>query len=903
MTRKKLMLILALLPAMLTATAASMVGVTNLRTEMRTDPTGIATQSPMLSWELTSTSRGVTQQTYRIIVASTAALLDSNTGDLWDSHTVKSDRQNYVAYEGLPLKSGQTCYWKVMVKTNRGRAESRTAKWQNALLDDSEWQATWIGRNYPTDAVTGNTKVRARYLRKEFSVGGNVAKATLYICGLGLYEAYMNGKRVGNAVLAPTPTDYNHSVRYNTYDVTNQVNNGGNAIGVVLGNGRYVAMRVPGILHFGLPQLLAQLEIITTDGRRHLIVTDTSWKITSEGPIGNNNEYDGEEYDSRRRMPGWDKAGFDDSSWQQAEAVAAPKGKLMAQVNPNIRVMDKVRPVSVTEQRPGVYIVDMGQNMVGWLRFRLHGSEGDTLRMHFAETLQKDGSLYTANLRSAETTDTYIHNGLPAVWEPSFTYHGFRYVELTGFRQKPSLADIEGQIVYDEMATTGTFASSNAMLDRIYHNAFRGIRGNYRGMPTDCPQRDERMGWLGDRAMGAQGECYMFDNHLMYAKWLQDIEETMRPDSVISDVAPRYWSVDNDDVTWPSAWFTVADMLYEHYGDVRPIQRHYAAMKKWMRHIKSRYMRDNIVMHDTYGDWCMPPERPELIHSEDPARKTDGALLSTVFYSQLAKLMAKFAALSGNDADTGEWTALAEATQKAFMNKFYDRDKGCFGNNTVTANILPLRMGLLAGDNAEAAGQRQRVFGHIVEKTMGDFNGHVSTGLIGIQQLMRGLTDGGRGDLALQIATNNTYPSWGYMVDKGATTIWELWNGDTADPAMNSGNHVMLLGDLIIWCYNYLAGIGQTEGSVGYKTVSLKPRFIPGLDSAAGTFHSIYGTVTSSWTRTGNGIEWHFDIPCNTTAEVYVPAKVKKVKDGKYLRTEGDCAVFLFKSGTYDLSF
>lgn len=899
--------LLALLWLPLCLFAGSKVSVVNLRTEMQTNPIGVGTATPRLSWQLQSEARDVVQKSYRLLVATSPEQLQKNRADLWDTRVVKSDKCNYIAYEGKTLPSGGRFYWKVIAVTNKGKAESTVAKWQNALMNNNEWQAQWIGRDYPTDVLKGKTKLRARYLRKDFRAEGSVTKATLYICGLGLYEAFINGKRVGSDVLAPTPTDYDRSVRYNTYDVTDLISSGDNAIGVVLGNGRFTSMRIAGgenfgipqILHFGTPRLLARLEL-TVDGKTVAVCSDGTWKITANGPIGNNNEFDGEDYDARLEMPGWSNAGFNDASWQQAEVVSAPKGELLAQTNPNIRVMDKVRPIAVKELSGGRYVVDMGQNMVGWLRVKLLGSEGDTLRLRFAETVKDNGEIYTANLRSALATDTYIHNGKPSVWEPRFIYHGFRFVEVSGFNRKPSLDDIEGQVVYDQMATTGTFKSSNSMLNKIYNNAFWGIRGNYRGMPTDCPQRDERLGWLGDRSMGAQGECFVFDNHLLYSKWLRDIEETMRPDSMISDVAPRYWDVYNDDVTWPSAWFTVADMLYRQYGDVQPICNHYEAMKKWMKRIQSHHMKDGIVTHDTYGDWCMPPERPELIHSQDPTRRTDGALLSTSFYFDLARLMAKFAQLSGHEEDVQMWQTLQETTRKAFINKFYNTAEGYFGNNTVTANILPLRLGMIDGDDNKDV--RRRVFDNIVKKTETDFNSHISTGLIGIQQLMRGLTDNGKGDLALRIATNTTYPSWGYTVENGATTIWELWNGNTANPAMNSGNHVMLLGDFVIWCYNYLAGIGQTDESIGFKHIQLKPRVINGLDNAAATYDCPYGRIESAWQKTADGFSWQFTIPCNTTARVYVPAQTTSLDGGKYVGTEGEYSVFEFPSGTYNIS-
>jgi alpha-L-rhamnosidase len=891
------------------AVQAAMAGikVTGAKVEMLTNPVGIDCAVPRFSWEIVSSQKNVMQTGYRILVASSEGALKKNVGDVWDSGEKTSDVSNYIDFAGAPMVSQKRYFWKVQVKTNRGTSWSAPAFWQMGLLHSSDWTARWIGRNDPSDVLKDHSKVRARYLRKDFSTDGAVKKATLYISGLGLYEAYINGQRIGKQELAPGPTDYNFSVKYNTFDVTSQVKQGRNAIGVILGNGRFTTMRGGSILHFGMPQLLAQLEITLANGQKEVIVSDPTWKITVDGPIGNNNEYDGEAYDARKEMPGWNESGFNDASWQQAEEVAAPKGKLNAQMNPNIMIMDQVKPVSIKELKPGVYVMDMGQNMVGWLRMKVKGAKGDELKLHFAETLQKDGSLYTANLRSAETTDTYILKGEGTeVWEPSFTYHGFRYVEMTGFKTKPSLADIEGEVLYDEMATTGKLETSNAVFNQVYKNSYWGIRGNYRGMPTDCPQRDERMGWLGDRGVGCLGESYIFNNHLLYAKWLDDIEDDQKPDGEISDVSPIYWGVYADDVTWPAVWFTGANMLYDQFGDKNPIIRHYPAMVRWMNHIKNDISKDYIVQKDQYGDWCMPPESPELIHSKDPARITDGKLLSTSFYYMLCGLMSKFAALSGHTDDVAMWNDLAAKTKEAFNQNFFHADKECYSNNTVTANILPLRFGMVPEQ------YRAGVFRNIVDKTTGEFKSHVSAGLIGVQQLMRGLTDNGRGDLAWTIVTNKTYPSWGYMADHGATTIWELWNGDTADPSMNSGNHVMLLGDLVVWAYSYLGGIAQNEGSVAFKQIKLKPYPVNGLNFVNAGYRSVYGEIESHWQKQGGKFLWDFAIPCNTTAQVYIPVKNGQLDDasrlavekqqGRFQQMDGDYAVFSFGSGHYHVA-
>lgn len=864
--------------------------VEQIQVEMKTNPEGIDVRSPRFSWKISSDMKDVMQKGYRIQVASSLDDLENGHDLLWDSGVVESSDNLFIPYCGKELKSRDVCYWRVKVDTSVGNGEwSKVQKWSMGLLDDADWQAQWIGENsvsneWETDKE--NTKLAARYLRTAFGVKDNVKKAMLYISGLGLYEAYINGKRVGTGVLAPTPSLYPEKVYYNTYDVTGLLSQGANVIGVVLGNGRYFPMRNMALPEygqqfvlpfFGLPRLLAQLEVEYYDGHTELVLTDGDWKVTSKGPIVENNEYDGETYDARKELKGWNTSAYDDSEWKFADVMDAPGGKLLAQPNLNIEVQDSVVPKMIFRNSEGNYIVDMGQNMVGWLKVNLKGEKNKAVNFRFAELLNPDNTLYVANLRNTKATDTYI----PAAdgifcWQPKFVYHGFRYVEINGLDYEPMPDEIIGYVVYDKMETTGHFECSNDMLNRIYRNAFWGIRGNYRGMPTDCPQRDERMGWLGDRATGASGEAYLFNNALMYAKWLQDIEDSQDEDGQISHVSPNYWRFYEDEVTWSSAFIYVAEMLHRHYGDDSGIRKHYDAMRKYMKHIEDVAMKDYIIVKDKYGDWCMPPEKPELIHSQDPARITEGAILSTTVYYDLLHLMKKFARISGNGDDAEEYEELAVKIKEAYNKKFFDSEAACYGNNTVTANMLSLYLGLVP------EGFEQKVFDNIVEKTETDFNGHVSTGVVGIQYLMRGLSKYGRKDLAYKIATNEDYPSWGYMVNKGATTIWELWNGDTANPAMNSANHVMLLGDLLIWYYEDLAGIRNAPGSCGFKKILMQPIFPDGLDYVDASYNSVTGLIKSNWKRDGNKLEWKITIPANSSAVLYIPKmfNVKPVSQG-----------------------
>ncbi len=886
MKMNRIIVLLAALLVAFSAHAAEKLEVGKTTVEYAPCPVTVGTEQPVFGWQIISSKSGTEQKEYRIVVASSKEKLASGKYDLWDSKKISSDRSVAVPYGGRALESRQECWWKVLVKTNHGKAESEPAFFRVGLLDSREWSGYWIGAASEKDHLTDHVKIPSRYLRKSFRVDAKIIRATLYICGLGNYEAYLNGERIGEGeVLAPTVSEYDKTVYYNTYDVTDLITTGRNALGVVLGGGRYTSMRmgaqdnIPGIKHYDLPKLIAQLEVTYNGGETDIISTDGSWKCSTEGPIRYSSEFDGELYDARAELTDFSAPFFNDRKWPEASVLSAPVGTLTPQPNPNIRIQERLVPVSIT-RKGDRYILDMGQNMVGWLQVKAHGAPGDTLTLRFAESLQEDGSLYTENLRAAEVTDRYIvRDRRDFVWHPTFTYHGFRYVEVSGLSYKPLETDFEGQVFYDAMETSGSFETSDEIINTVYANAFRGIRGNYRGMPTDCPQRDERMGWLGDRTTGCYGESYLFDNHLLYAKWNRDIREAQRPNGQIPDVCPAYWSMYSDNMTWPGAFLTTADMIWQRWGDTRPIREGYDAMKLWMAYMKEKYGDNGIITKDTYGDWCMPPESLELIHSKDPSRITEGALLSTAFYFRFCKMMARFAEVSGNKDDIAYFEEEAALTRKAFNDKFFFKRLGYYSNNTVTANILPLYYGIVP------EGYEDRVFNHIVDKTEKDFGGHVSVGVVGIQQLMRTLTENGRIDLAVRMATDDTYPSWGYMARQGATTIWELWNGNTAAPAMNSGNHVMILGDLLIWYYEYLAGIRPAEP--GYKRIRLEPSVPDSLDYVKCSYESIYGPIRSFWKKQDGKLIWKFTIPANTTAEVRIPGekKVREYGSGTYTVT------------------
>lgn len=807
-------------------------------------------------------------------------------------------RVEFVTGEPMLFQSGAG--WKV--------STDGSGDWKAASFDDSNWAAaTELGvygmKPWGEAGFAEERVLPARMVRKEFDAKPGLKRATAYLSGIGLSELYLNGAKVSDHVLSPGLTDYDKRVLYVTHDVTAQVKAGGkNAVGVMLGNGRYYSPRsgAPiGTRTFNTPRLLLQLELEYADGTEDVIASDESWKASTRGPVRANNEYDGEEYDARMEMPGWDKPAFAETGWEPAQVLTAPKGVVVAQMAEPLRVVETLKPVNISRVSPGRYIFDMGQNMVGWVRIKVSGPVATRIMLRHAETALPDGRLYLDNLRSARATDFFTLRGAGTeIYEPRFTYHGFRYVELSGFPGEPTVNTIEGRVVHDAMPRAGDWTSSNPLLNKLHKNIFWGVRGNYRSIPTDCPQRDERQGWLGDRSVVSRSESYLYDIAAFYSKWVTDIADSQKPTGSIPDVAPAFWTIYSNNMTWPSTFVLAPGMLYDQYGDVRVIERNYPAMKKWLEYMRTTYGKDGIITKDTYGDWCVPPESPELIHSKDPARKTDGSLLSTAYYIQMLKMMSRYATMIGRKQDVAEYEALGNQMRAAFEKKFFHADKMQYDNGTQTSSIIPLAFDIVAPEN------RKAVFDHLVRKIETESNYHVGVGLVGAQWLMRTLCENGRADLAYTIATQTTYPGWGYMIEKGATTVWELWNGDTADPAMNSGNHVMQIGDLNVWLYEYLAGISADPGKPGFKHAIIRPYPVPGLQFVKASHKSLYGTIASEWKRDGAAVTLNVTVPPNTTATVYMPAAAQpSTPDGaKFLRMEGGRAVFDIASGSYSFT-
>ncbi len=690
---KSIFKLLILLLLINSCSEKSLVNVVNLRCEYKVNPVGIDIEKPRISWNLESEQRAISQTAYQILVSSSEKNLDENVADIWDSQKISSDKSIQIEYNGKPLESNRKYFWKVKIWDQNGHGHvSETAFWATGLMNESEWKAKWIG----LDKTVGNddtSAVRrilsARMLRHEFNVRKKVKSATAFVSGLGLFEFYINGQKIGDQVLAPGLTEYNKRAFYMTFDITKNLIADKNALGIILGNGRYFAMRSGGnekTRNYGYPKVICQLEVEYEDDSKETIITDENWKLTTNGPIRKNSEYDGEFYDARMEMSGWNTPGFDDADWINAKVVEKPGEKLVAQPNEPIKIMEDISPVSVKEIKPGKFILDMGQNMVGWVELFVKGKSGDKVSLRFAETLNEDGTLFLDNIRTAEVTDTYILKGEDEeIWEPRFTYHGFRFIEMTGFPGTPTLKSIKGKVIYDALEITGSFYCSNPMINQIYKNATWGIKGNYRSIPTDCPQRDERQGWLGDRSAECTGESYIFDISKLYNKWVTDINDAQLENGSIPDVAPSYWPFYTDNTTWPGTFLFASDMLFTQYGDLKTIEINYPGMQKWINHMSS-FLINGIMPKDTYGDWCVPPEDLRLINTSDPSRLTSAEFIGTAYFYYELKLMQKFALLLGKSNDAAEYSKSAEIVKNAFIKNL----RIVKNLNTATILVLPI---------------------------------------------------------------------------------------------------------------------------------------------------------------------------------------------------------------------
>jgi alpha-L-rhamnosidase len=874
-----------------------------LKCEYRLDPLGIDERFPRLSWALESEERNQRQSAYRVLVARSEEDLESEANLLWDSGRVESGRSVGIEYEGEALRSGSRCVWKVRVWDKDGVPSSYggPAVFEMGLLEKSEWKGDWIslGKNPDKDfePPTGdeyddmaNGLAPSPYLRKEFLLDRPIRRSRLYATARGVYELFINGTRVGDDVLAPGWTDYDRRVQYQTYDVTPLLAEGQNAPGALLGDGWYAGFvgfdpKHRGALYGPRPQLLAQLHVEYEDGTRESIATDRSWKC-STGPVLFSDLLMGESYDARKEMPGWSIPGFDDPAWYGVDAGELGDIDLVAQPDEGIRVTEELVAKAVTEPESGRYVFDLGKNMVGWVRLKVEGEAGTEVTLRHAETLNPDGTIYTTNLRSARATDRYVLKGEgEEVYEPRFTFHGFRYVEVTGYPGEPRLEAVTGRVVHSATPPTGSFECSNQMVNELQENILWGQRGNFLSVPTDCPQRDERLGWMGDAQVFVRTASFNMDVAAFFEKWMVDVEDAQSPEGAFPDVAPLLKGSGLMDLRWGApAWgdagIIVPWSIYRIYDDTRIVERHYDAMVRWMEYLHEAnpdLIRKNR-MGNNYGDWLSPR-----------GDHTPKHLLATAYWAHDAKLLAEMAEAIGRTEDAKGYRDLNERIKGAFNEAFVSPD-GRIEGDTQTGYLLALHMGLLPEELRSVAA------GHLVRAIERE-DWHLSTGFAGVGYLCPVLTDTGHTDVAYRLLLNETYPSWGYTIKNGATTIWERWDGWTEEngfqsPNMNSFNHYSL-GSVGEWLYRYVAGIDL--GAPGYSHVVIRPYPGGDLTFARGEYDAVRGRISSSWQIEGDLFSLEVLIPPNTAATVHVPS-TEGVSEGGRSVEEAD-GVKLLRAG------
>ena len=909
MTLLKRQLVVSLLAIACLCSCTSTAGtlsVDHLRCEYLDNPLGIDVLEPRFNWRIESTQRMQKQTAYHILVASSRALLDENKGDLWDSGKVTSDQSIQVVYAGKPLTSRMLCFWKVRVwdKDGKPSAWSKPAQWSIGLLKKADWQAQWIGydalpvpeeiANMPIPGKKDKGKFKqylpSPHLRREFNVSKTISRACLYVTAQGHVEMHVNGKRVGDEYFTPGWTDYRKRIYYRCYDVKAMLNTGTNAVGAILGDGWFRGnISILNQNQYGTKlRLLTQLHIDFSDGTSQVIVSDPTWKA-SFGPIILSDMFEGETYDARKEIPGWDKPGFDDAEWVGVDTGTEINPVIQAYPGVPVRAIQEMPPVKITEPKPGIYVFDLGQNFSGWARLKVTGQRGDKIAMQFAEMLNADGTVYTENLRSARAADNYILKGTDQeVWEPHFTFHGFRYVEVTGLRKKPASETITGIVIQSESTMTSSFECSNPMLNQLYSNIVWGQRSNYLEVPTDCPQRDERLAWTGDTQVFLRTGTYNQDIGAFFTKWIIDLMDTQNQAGTFGQQAPVFHG--HGSPAWADAGVICPWTIYKVYGDVRMVETHYDAMARFIEYCRSKGLSGP---GGGFGDWL-------AIGSTTPKE-----LISTAYFGYTTSLMAEIAEVLGKEDDAAKYKTLFREICAHFQKTFV-REDGKIQDESQTSYCLALYYNLLTDQ------QRRQAAAHLVDAIKAkDY--HLSVGFVGVPILLPTLTEIGRSDLAYRLIQNTTYPSWGYSIEQGATTIWERWNSYTkkdgfGDVGMNSFNHYAY-GACGEWMFRSMLGIDLD--SPGYKTILMTPELGQGIAWAKGHYDSVHGRIGSNWKAGAGTFEWKVTIPPNTTATLRIPAAdVKDITEGggpatkaqgvTFLRMEANRAVFNVDSGSYE---
>ncbi len=880
------------------------IEIYDLTTEYKTNPIGIGELQPRLSWKIKSEARNVRQLSYQIIAARSEEDLKRKKNLLWDSGVIKSSQSIHITYSGTSLKSRGRVYWQAIIETNAGKAKSEIAFFELGLLSESEWKADWIEADFPHNEMTDPLP----YLRKEFKLEKPIKQARLYASAIGVYSVQINGQLVGNEYLTPYWTSYHNRIQYQVYDITQMLDEGENIIGMLLGNGwsrffRSVRTRRSSENYFNFLAGIAQLEITHEDGTQSIITTNDSWKSNS-GALLYSTIYSGEMYDARKEMPGWDQPGYDDSDWKEVKVIDHPKRVLVSTDGEPVVTHEEISPISIFKTPKGEVIADMGQNMVGWIRLKVKGSRGDTVTLNHAEVLDRNGNFYTENLRAAKQEMKYIlKDDNEQIFQPMFSFQGFRYVKIEGLEEPPTEEQLTGVVVHSRIPETGGFTCSDSLINQLQQNIVWGQKGNFVDIPTDCPQRDERLGWTGDAQVFASTACFNRYSPAFFTKWLKDLAIEQDSSGMVKYCVPNVHGQSGGASGWADAALIVPWNLYQYYGDERILERQYASMKAWVEFMHKEAKNGLwYPEHRQFGDWLsFSSDRPDY-----PGAYTEKVLISNAFYAHSTKLLSKSAEVLKYEEDAKKYNQLFQNIREKYIREFIT-PAGRIASETQTAYVLSLYFNLVPEDLISVAAQ------HLAD----DVNnfGHITTGFLGTNLICHVLSENGYTDEAYMLLNRKDYPSWLYPVTMGATTIWERWDGikpdgNFQDPAMNSFNHYAYgaIGD---WLYKTVAGIDQL--SSGYQNIVIKPKPGGGLTHTKAWHESMYGRIESRWEIKGNEMQLQVKIPPNTTAEVYIHAETdvisesdEKLNDLNYIQNINevdDYTVVRVGSGTYNFSY
>ncbi len=922
---KKVFLIHALV-FLITGICYGQLLVTNLRCENRINPLGIDLLNPRFSWQLVSDRRNILQTAYEIRVSD-----PSGNNWFWKSGKQTGSQSIYVPYGGAILKPATSYYWQVRVWDNQGEVSgwSEKAFWQMGLLTASDWKARWIESASAADSVNGP----ALLFRKSFTSGKKIKSATAFISAHGMYEAFVNGTKIGDAFLTPGWTSYRKRLQYQAYDITQDLLEGKNAIGVQIGSGWYrtnLAWDNNKNIYGKKIALIFQLEIKYADGSGETIISDGSWKSSDRGPIRSSEIYNGEVYDARKEIIGWNLANFNDQDWQATAEADFPKNILTGTYNEPVRAHESFKPLRIFKTPKGEEVVDFGQNLVGWETILIsNGKPGDTIIVDHAEVLDKAGNFYTDNLRAAKSENTYILKGVGEdLLVPHFTFHGFRYLRIRGFHgeilpDSPnknnygksdatgsahlSIMHIFSRTLYSDMEPTGQFTCSNPMLNQLQHNIQWGQKGNFLDVPTDCPQRDERLGWTGDAQAFSRTASFNMGVHNFFAKWLKDVAADQNADGRVPFVVPNVLdSMAGGSAGWADVSTIIPWNMWLAYGDRKILEDQYLSMKAWVDFMLS-HSRDylwNTGFH--FGDWLF--YRP-ADDNDGRSAVTDKYFIAQCFFAHSTQLLINAADVLNKSGDVQRYSDLLNHVKEAFL-KEYVTPSGRMISSTQTAYVLALQFDMLPENLRAQAAQR-------LADNVRNYDDHLTTGFLGTPYLCHVLSRFGYDTVAYKLLLQETYPSWLYPVKMGATTIWERWDGRKPDssfqtPGMNSFNHYSYgaIGD---WMYRDITGLDTYDEGAGYKKIIVRPHPGGHLDYARASLVTGYGKISVSWKIAAGKFLMDVEIPANTSANIYLPVtnaqevleSGKPVTESKEIQVsgkEGNYVLLNTGSGVYHFS-